>query len=117
MLTLDSTIRAPEKDDSHSLKDKVRQPKNQMRRKVRARFQRLSQDEETVVDHDQDQRDGDPDAGFASMRPDAKGNAHQRKRDAREGKCDLAMELHAGRKSQIELSLGSQVAHLLPQIT
>src|SRR5437016_5805989 len=74
----------PEQDGADRLKEKIRDPENQIGTPVGPRRQRLTEDEKAIIDQHQKQRHGDPEGGLAPMSANAKRNADQGKADAGE---------------------------------
>src|ERR1044071_5491906 len=60
VVPLDAAIGTPKEHCADRLEDKVRQPKDQMRKVLSSRFQRLPENEEAVIEHHQHQGHGNP---------------------------------------------------------
>src|SRR5207247_2990130 len=84
-----------------SLENKIRKPDDQMRGELRSCVQGLSENDETVINCYQYQRQSDPNICLAPMDPDPQRNAYQRKPETSKRKCNLLMDLDADRRRQV----------------
>ena len=93
---LNTPVRPPKQHHADGLKNKIRQPEDQVGREFWPRGQGFAEDDEAVIDQHQHEGNGDADVGLAPVHADAEGNADERKAETREGKRDLTVHLGAG---------------------
>ena len=93
-MKLNPSIHFPEHHAADALKKKIRQPHPKVRREGRGAFERLCEDDESVVNCHQHQCHGDANICLAAVRTDSQGDADQCKANARKRKGDLLVELH-----------------------
>ena len=103
------------KNGADGLKDKIRQPENQIRGDAGMAFEGLAEDEEAVIHEHEHERHGHARAGLTPVGANPEGNSNERESNAGERKCHAPVQLDEG-GGDIENSLGFEFADFTAQL-